>query len=227
MSSSLTPTSNLSLTGLTPYLPTLLLLTPLLSTTASLTHAYMEHLTVSSFLRAPSTTTPLARTMSRTPSTTPPSPAYIAALARATETLAPAWFVNFFSRGVYSVVGLNAVTLVAGGANVWLGRGLEGVAWRCYVVGLGAAGAHYAFVPGVAPSVERLFRMCVGGWMGEGKEEEEREGEGKEQGREGREGEAKKAVREWVGWHVVRWATVDVLAWGAFLVGGVVALTEG
>ncbi|OAL45080.1 hypothetical protein IQ07DRAFT_591914 [Pyrenochaeta sp. DS3sAY3a] len=195
---------------LSPPALTLLRLAPLLSSTASLTHAYMEYLTVSSFTVAPPTTNALSRTMlgNQAPPPTSSSPVNAAELAAANEVAAPSWFVNFFNTGVWSVIGLNSVTLLSGAVNAFLFRaGLGPRSSVLYQVGLGAAVAHYAFVPLVAGSVERLYVLCVRGERGEDA------GVGKG---------AVESVREWVGWHVWRMGSVDCVAWGAFL-GGVVS----
>lgn len=200
---------------MTSYIPalepsvllTLLRLSPLLTTTASLTHAYMESLTVSSFLSAPPTTSSLSRSL-LAPYTANPTanPNHSAVVASAHELSAPVWFVNFFHRGVWSVIGLNTLTLLSTSANLWLyGEGL-GDSRNYYLTGLAAAVAHYAFVPLVSHSVAHLYRLCAA--QEKGDEEEVKRGKG-----------AVESVREWVGWHRVRMGSVDVLAWGAFLVG--------
>lgn len=112
------------------------------------------------------------------------------------------WFVNFFNRGVWSVIGLNTVTLVSGAANLWVGIG---AARGFYITGLLAALGHYVFVPLVGPSVERLFRLCAAGEKGE-----DIGGEGKN---------ALDSVREWVSAHKIRMGTVDLVALAAFFAG--------
>jgi hypothetical protein len=58
---------------LTPPVLNFLRITPLLSTTASLTHAYMEYITTTAFIKTPPTTSLLSRTMLRgdEPTSTP------------------------------------------------------------------------------------------------------------------------------------------------------------
>jgi hypothetical protein len=189
--------------NLTPPFLTILRLTPLLSTTASLTHAYMELITTSSFLSPASITSTLSAHLLRD-TTTPSSPSNSAAVSCAKEIVAPVWFVNFFNKGVWSVVGLNSITLVSACANLWVFCEGLGDARGWYLAGLGAAVAHYAFVPLVAPSVERLFKICLAQKKGE---------------EVGRGKSAVESVREWVGVHKIRMASVDVVAWSAFLVG--------
>jgi hypothetical protein len=129
-------------------------------------------------------------------------------IAEAEQIVVPRWFVAFFNTGVRSVVGFNSITLLVAGANLGLwGEGLGG-ARKWYVGGLGAAVAHYGFVPLVGPSVRALFVMC-----------ERREGKGMEKG------SAVKSVREWVGWHNLRMGTVDIVAWMCFFVGVVEVLS--
>jgi hypothetical protein len=201
-------------TTLSPPTLTLLRLTPLLSTTASLTHAYMEFITTSSFLTPAPTTSALSKSILGIDSA-PPSPNNTAAVSTAKEIVAPVWFVNFFNKGVWSVVGFNSITLMSASANLWMfGKGLRG-ARRFYLIGLAAAGAHYAFVPLVAPSVERLFRICAAQEKGEAVGSEDKKGKS-----------AVESVREWVGVHTMRMGSVDVVAWGAFLVGVVGVLAK-
>jgi hypothetical protein len=211
--------SSTTLLGLTfsiaPPVLTLLRLTPLLSTTASLTHAYMELVTTTSFLSAPPISSALSKRILRSSASTHPStsqPTNTSAVSAATELVAPVWFVNFFNRGVWSVLGLNNLTLLSSSANLWLfGDGL-GDARMWYQVGLGGAIGHLVFVPLVAPSIERLFRICVANERGEEVEA------GKS---------AVESVREWVGVHRVRMGSVDFLAWAAFLGGVLRVLTGG
>ncbi|KAF2445533.1 hypothetical protein P171DRAFT_267185 [Karstenula rhodostoma CBS 690.94] len=194
--------------SLPPPALTLLRLAPLLSTTASLTHAYMEYLTTTSFLVPPPTSNALTRTMAKA---TAPLPHKTAPeLAAATDVVVPAWFVNFFNTGVYSVLALNGTTLFTAAANLWAVGGLGGArAW--YLAGFAAALGHLAFVPGVAGSVEGLYGLCVRGCKGERKAEDE--------------GRAAALVREWVSVHKVRWGSVDLAAWVCFGVGVVGVLT--
>jgi hypothetical protein len=206
----MTTTTLLGLTmSISPPILTLLRLAPLISTTASLAHAYMELITTSSFLSAPPTSSALSKRIIGNTSPTSPSK-NTAAVAAATNLVAPAWFVNFFNKGVWSVIGLNTITLVSASANVWgFNEGL-GSARAYYPVGLAAALGHYVFVPLVGGSVERLFRICHENERGD------HAGEGKS---------AVESVREWVGWHRVRMGSVDVVAWGAFLGGVLEVLT--
>ncbi|KAK7187307.1 hypothetical protein DPSP01_011286 [Paraphaeosphaeria sporulosa] len=196
---------------LSPRALTLLRLTPLLSTTASLTHAYMEYLTTTSFLAAPPTSNALTRTILGSTAPVPRKPTAAAALAAATDVLLPAWFVNFFNTGLWSVLALNSTTLVSAAANLWAVGGLGEASGKWYFAGFAAAVAHLAFAPAVAGSVEGLYRLCVEGCKGE---------EGKSE-----EGRAAKLLGEWVGWHKVRLWSVDVAAWVCFGVGAVEALT--
>ncbi|KAF1979774.1 hypothetical protein BU23DRAFT_105597 [Bimuria novae-zelandiae CBS 107.79] len=204
-----------TLLGLSLPLPppalTALRLTPLLTTTASLTHAYMEYLTTTSFLTAPPTHNALTFSMAagRTaPNTTTHPHKNAAQVAAALDTVVPVWFVNFFNTGVWSVIGLNSLTLLSSAANLWVVGGL-GAARGWYAAGFVGALAHYAFVPGVSGAVEGLHRLCVRGAKGE----------------VGEKGRAARLVREWVGVHKVRWATVDLVAWVGFAVGVVRVLT--
>jgi hypothetical protein len=199
---------------LTPTLLTALRIAPLLSTTASLTHAYMEYVTTSAFLFPAPTTSRLSSAMLKSSAHARgfrPSAPSAAALDAAKEGAAPAWFVAFFNTGVWSVIGLNALTLASAAANLFLfPRGL-GERRRFYMAGLVAAGAHYVFVPLVAPSVERLFGMCAALERGEGTA-----------GMEGMS--AIESVAEWVGVHKIRMATVDLVALVCFAVGCVGAV---
>jgi hypothetical protein len=206
----MTTTTLLGLTmSISPPFLTLLRIVPLLSTTASLTHAYMELVTTSSFLSAPPTSSALSKRIIGNKSPASPS-TNTAAVAAATELAAPAWFVNFFNKGVWSVIGLNSITLVSASANLWVfNEGLRS-ARAYYLVGLAAALGHYVFVPLVGGSVERLFRICHENERGD------HVGKGKS---------AVESVREWVGWHRVRMGSVDVVAWGAFLGGVLEVLT--
>ncbi|KAF2819628.1 hypothetical protein CC86DRAFT_132345 [Ophiobolus disseminans] len=184
---------------------TTLRILPLLSTTASLTHAYMELITVSAFLHAAPTRTQLSKFLLKGTSPTPtPTPAARKELQKAKTFAAPAWFVNFFNVGVWSVIGLNSLTLLSASANLWLYPENLGASRVYYLIGLGAALGHYAFVPLVGASVERLFALCAAQERGEDA------GAGKG---------AVESVREWVGVHKVRMGSVDVVAWGSFVVG--------
>lgn len=193
----------------------LLRLLPLLSSTASLTHAYMERLTTSAFLNP----APLDSAISRgIMGDAAPARSQIdqAEVERAKESVVPAWFTSVFNKGIWSVVGLNTVTLFSAGTNLLFYKaGLgEGKFW--YQAGLVAAVAHYAFVPLVGSSVRELVCMAAGRCEDESKVVKKKEREGRSVG----------LVREWVGWHTVRMCTVDVCAWGCFAVGAVGVLAE-
>lgn len=212
-----------TLLGLTLTLPspalTLLRLGPLVGSTASLTHAYMEYLTNSSFLSVPPLANSLTKSMAKDSHSGAPRNAD--AVATAKDVLVPVWFVNFFNTGLWSVIGLNTLTTASALANLflfplpqWDSAATASIVTPrpAYLVGLTAALAHYAFVPGVAGSVERLYGLCVRQARGEAV-------------KEGEKGVAEASVREWVGWHKVRMASVDVCAWVAFVVGVVGVLT--
>lgn len=122
----------------------------------------------------------------------------------------PAWFVDFFNRAVRSVIGFNSVTLLLATTNLYLFPDGLGQQRNLYVVGLTAAAAHYAFVPLVMPSVERLFLLCA---------MEEKGDEAVNQGRG-----AVECVKEWVVYHKIRMCTVDTVAWLCFALGAVKVL---
>lgn len=84
-----------------------------------------------------------------------------------------------------------------------------------YVGGAVAAFTHYAFVPLVGASVRGLVGECKEAFLRGGRKEM---GTGKKR--------AEEWLREWVGWHVVRMGTVDVVAWMCLFVGAVEALSE-
>ena len=227
-----------SLLGLTltlsPTALTALRLAPLISSTASLTHAYMEYLTNSAFLGPAPVDSSLSRFLigsdasasSQTASSQPLSSesptqaaqaAQAARVSEAKQIVLPHWFTTFFNTAIRSVIGLNSLTLLGASFNLRLADGL-GDSKILYRIGLVSALAHYAFVPLVGRSVRALIGMAAG------RKEEERE---EEKGEE-KEKEAKNAedwVKEWIGWHKVRMGTVDVLAWGSFACGAVGALT--
>jgi hypothetical protein len=195
-----------------PKMLTLLRLTPLISTTASLTHAYLEYITTSSFLTAAPTTSTLSRSMLGSYEPTP-SPGKDAKqeLERAKEIAAPAWFVSFINTAVYSVIGLNSITLISASVNLWAySEGIE-TSRAYYLTGLVAAAAHCAFIPLVAPSIERLFKLCAV------QEKGESVGEGRS---------TVKSVREWNGMHKMRVGSVDLVAWVSFAI-GVVGVDTG
>lgn len=79
--------------------------------------------------------------------------------------------------------------------------------------GLAAAVGHYAFVPAVMGAVAGLYGLCFSG------------GSEGEDGGEASESKAEELVKEWRGWHRMRWSSVDVVSWACFLVGAVDVLT--
>ncbi|KAF2477685.1 uncharacterized protein BDR25DRAFT_2990 [Lindgomyces ingoldianus] len=213
----------LSLT-LTPPLLTLLRLSPLLSSTASLTHAYMELVTTSSFLAAAPTTSALTTTITKNPATPTStlSAASGAALESAKDLAIPAWFTNFFNRALWSVIGFNTITTCTAAANLFLFPLSQTSApdtlfapKNLYAAGLVFAIGHYVGVPLVAPSVEALMKMCVEQEKG-GKEVMEAKKE---------KGKARELLAQWVGVHKVRMGTVDLWAWCCFTIGAVGALS--
>ena len=186
----------------------LLRLLPLLSSTASLTHAYMERLTTSAFLGPAPVDSAISRGLMGDAAPTK-SQNDQSGVERAKESVVPAWFTSFFNKGIWSVVGLNSITLFSAGANLLFyedGLG-ENKVW--YQAGLVAAMTHYAFVPLVGRSVRELLCMAAGKCEYESKVVDKKAGEGRAVG----------LVRERVGWHTVRMCTVDVCAWGCFAVG--------
>ncbi|KAJ4992594.1 integral membrane protein [Stagonosporopsis vannaccii] len=226
----------LSLT-LTPPALTAIRIAPLLTSTASLTHAYMEWLTNSSFLVAAPVESRLSVLMrgvaQRAVSANAIADAEMGTviegeekqkkhvnadvdvrqkeeLEKAKQLVVPEWFTNFFNTGVRSVIGLNTLTLLFAGVNLLLPQGL-GASKRFYQLGLVGTVAHYAFVPLVSRSVRALIGLAAA-QAGTG---EEGEGEGK----------AVEWVREWVGYHKMRMCSVDLLAWGCFIWGGVHVVT--
>jgi hypothetical protein len=192
--------------SLTPTMLTVLRIAPLLSTTASITHAYMEWLTNSSCIwPAP------VRASSTKPKTAEEARAADAELEKSKDIVVPIWFTNFFNTGVISVIGLNSITLISSSLNAFaFSKGL-GPSRKFYQIGLVAALGHYAFVPLVANSVWGLMEMCT----------ERVNGKETDRGK----GKAEAYVREWVGAHKIRMATVDLLAWVCFWVGCVGAVT--
>lgn len=218
----MTTTNVLGLTlTLTPAALTAIRIAPLLSSTASITHAYMEWVTTSSFLSpAPihSTTSRFimgAKTDSKKTSDKTPSGKDCVGtlngqnsatgtnteLAKAKELVIPDWFTQVFNTAVFSVVGFNSLTLMSASVNLLVSfkfpriRGQEST--KFYAAGLVAAVAHYAFVPLVGRSIRGLMRLCAGLESG---------GEGK----------AVQWMREWVEWHTIRMVTVDAIAWVCF-----------
>jgi len=218
-----------SLLGLTlilsPAALTALRIAPLLTSTASLTHGYMEWVTTSSFLGPAPLDTAINRIVlgADAPSSKVAAGAIAQgtdaktekdkSLERANQIVVPYWFTKFFNTAVFSVVGLNSMTLIAASCNLLIPS--EHPAWEgsksFYTAGLVAAVGHYAFVPFVGKSVRGLIGTCI-----------ERASDGRETGEDGK---AVEWVREWVGWHKVRMGTVDVVAWGCFAWGVVGALT--
>lgn len=211
-----------TLLGLTLTLPpsalTALRITPLISSTASLTHAYMEWLTNSSFLVPAPVDSSLSRFLlgPEAPPETPSSSSLTPddELEKAKDLVAPEWFTNFFDTGVVSVIGFNTATLVSASLNLAFPEEL-GESKIFYQIGLVAAVGHYAFVPLVGRSVRGLIGMAAG----------RRGSAGGKSGEAGGEGKAVEWVREWVGFHKIRMSTIDVLAWGCFAWGVVGAVT--
>mgnify|MGYP004509623489 CR=1 FL=1 len=209
---------------LTPTALSALRIAPLLSSTASLTHAYIEWLTNSAFLVPAPVDSSLSRFLLG-PDAPPKAASQSASAAsapdaeleRAKQLVVPEWFTNFFNTGVISVIGFNSVTLLSASLNLLFSEGLE-ASKVFYQAGLAAAVGHYAFVPLVGRSVRALTGLAAGRAQG-----------GKTEGLKGkREGEDIKAVewvREWVGYHMVRMSTVDALAWSSFAWGVVRAVT--
>src|SRR5690242_14243739 len=200
---------------LTPPALAALRIAPLLSSTASLTHAYMEWLTNSSFLVPAPVDSKLSVFMrgaappagvSNETKTATKDVEKRKELEDAKQLVVPEWFTNFFNTGVCSVIGLNTFTLLSAGANLALPQGL-GESKHFYQLGLVAAVAHYAFVPLVGKSVRALIEIAAAqadaGAKGEGK------------------GRAVEWVREWVRYHEMRVCSVDLLAWGCFVWGAV------
>jgi hypothetical protein len=201
---------------LSPALLTALRLAPLVSSTASLTHAYMESVTTASFLGPAPIDSGLSRLLLG-----PDAPASSKGdgkagdhkaekeLEGAMDFAAPNWFVKFFNTAIWSVIGFNSVTLLSASLNLVFGESLQ-ESRVFYGLGLAAAAAHYAFVPAVGASVRGLFEMCAA----------------RESGEEViQNGKAVELVREWNGWHNIRMGSVDVVAWGCFAWGVVQALT--
>ncbi|KAJ4375290.1 hypothetical protein N0V83_002376 [Neocucurbitaria cava] len=143
----------------------------------------MEYITTSSFLAPAPTTSSSTPTTSPTTSTGGINEGELE-LEEAKQLVLPPWFTSFFTRAVWSVIGLNSITLLSAGANVFLfPEGLLGKKRYYYAGGLAAALAHYAFVPLIAPSVEALLRMCAAQSQEKGKERGgEKEGGVKEGG---------------------------------------------
>jgi len=194
--------------ALAPYLRTTLHILPLMSSTASLTHAYMEALTTDAFLHPAPTTSALTRALAKETASSLPSTTKTEA---AKDLLIPIWFTNFFHAAVYSVITFNTLTTTSAAANLYLyPNELGSTGSRTYyAAGLTAALAHFAFVPAVAGSIERLFKMCVA----------------QAKGQVVQGGAAANTLREWNARHRVRMMTVDLCAWVCFSVGVVGFLT--
>ena len=196
--------------SLSPTALVALRLLPLLSTTASLTHAYMEWLTNSSFIGSAPVDSYLSQflTSPSTSLTTESSDTAKQNIEAAKQIVVPEWFTSFFNTGVLSVVGLNTLTLSSALSNLLVSEGLQ-ESKVFYQAGLVAAVGHYAFVPIVAPSISAL--ICMAALQRKGDELEVTE---VDKG-------AVEWIGEWVGWHKVRMSTVDVVAWGCFAWGAI------
>lgn len=211
---------------LTPAALTALRIAPLVSSTASLTHAYMEWVTNSSFLGAAPLDSAISRLILGVDARPRDSKAATVEpgieLKKAKDVVIPYWFTKFFNTGVVSVVGLNSLTLLSASLNLLLPSSHAGweASKKYYVVGLASAAAHYVFVPLVGRSVKALMVMAAEQARGSAKGDVD----GKE---EIGEGKAAEWVREWVGWHRIRMVTVDLVAWNCFAWGviGAVRLT--
>jgi hypothetical protein len=175
----------------------------------------MEWVATSSFLYAPSLHTRFSRkTTKASPAPLEQTPDRKNEVAKASEVVAPIWFVNFFNKALWSVIGFNAITGYSAMANVFLFPSGLGDHRRIYAVGLAGAVGHYAFVPAVMWSVEALFKKC-----------DAQEKGSVEKHQEGRS--ATDLVRAWVNAHKIRMCTVDLLTWACFAVGVVNVLTPG
>lgn len=200
---------------LTPPLLTALRIVPLVGSTASLTHAWVEWVATSSFLHAPTLHPGVSPKAIKAPSAPlEQTPDRKAEVAKASEVVVPIWFVNFFNKALWSVIGLNAITGYSAMANVFLFPSGLGEHRRIYTVGLASAVAHYAFVPAVMWSVEALFKIY-----------DTQEKGSAEKHQEGRS--ATDLVRAWVNVHKIRMCTVDLVTWACFAVGVVNVLTTG
>jgi hypothetical protein len=215
---------DMSLT-LSPPSLTLLRLLPLLGTTASMTHAYMELVTISSFYRTPPTMSLVSRNILSKTEHVQETPRLASAesevyqeaeVEKAKDVVIPIWFVTWFNTAVWSVIALNNITTFSALANVFLFPGGLGESKKLYIWGLVAAVGHYAFVPGVSVSVGALFRMCV----------ERKRGESDQSRNGSQSGRAVKAARKWIGVHKVRMATVDLAALLCFGFGVVGVLSQ-
>jgi hypothetical protein len=212
--------------SLSPPSLVFLRLLPLIGTTASMTHAYMELVTVSSFYRTPPTRSLVSRNVLSKAGYVQGTPRSVSAPAsaeqaveveKAKDVAIPIWFVTWFNTAVWSVIALNNVTTFSALANLFLFPGGLGESKKLYFAGLVAAVGHFAFVPGVTGSVGALFRMCA----------ERERGEGDQSSNGSQSGRATKAAREWIGVHRVRMATVDLAALLCFGFGAVGVLSQG
>ncbi|PWY93556.1 hypothetical protein BO94DRAFT_511208 [Aspergillus sclerotioniger CBS 115572] len=117
------------------------------------------------------------------------------------ETLLPSYFGVFFRRGVVRVLGLLALTLTGGGWNIRM-QPRQSPSWSWYVAGTAFAASHLLFVPAIAPKVHAIA------------EDKSR-------------GESTRDLEGWLAVHRVRTWTVDLAAWGCFVVGMVVSREGG
>ncbi|KAJ5297390.1 hypothetical protein PENANT_c005G09616 [Penicillium antarcticum] len=117
--------------------PQILLQTiPLATSTGTLAHAILEHITFNAFL---------------TPSIRQPS-----------DTILPTWFERVFKRSVWTVLALNMSTISSAAATLFMNRYRPSQSRPLqttffYWVGLVGAIGHLAFVPFVAGPVQRIF----------------------------------------------------------------------
>lgn len=196
---------------LTPTVLTALRILPLTTATVSLTHAYMEWVTSSSFVGPAPVDSSISRFLINK------SIREISAIKTdinateqaqkdveaAKELMIPEWFTHFFNTGVLSVIGFNNLALVAAALNLNFDHEL-GDSKIFYQAGLGLAVAHYAFVPLVAPSISALIGMAA------------RRRKGAVLRLTGGEKEAIDWIREWFGYHKLGMSTVDLFAWICF-----------
>lgn len=209
---------------ISPPLLIALRIAPLLGTSCSLVHAYCELITTSAFLNPPPINNTLSvLTAGHTPSPTSTSTSGIkqeeGEIAHAKSIVLPIWFVNFFNRGVFSVVALNALTLNSSLANVLLFPEGLGEYRSVWVTGLAAAVGHLLFFPAVQPSIRALYRLCV---------RQQTDGEAREMGVAKDKGKsAEEWMREWNGVHRMRMFSVDLVAWGCFAWGVIGVLSRG
>ncbi|KAF2195012.1 hypothetical protein K469DRAFT_698579 [Zopfia rhizophila CBS 207.26] len=184
---------------LTPPLLAALRIAPLLGTTATLAHAYMEETTTRSLFTPTPSQSPLVKSIIKPiQPTKEPTSSSIAEKESAQNIAIPVYFTTWFNRGVWGVIGINAISTWSAVGNLLVGGLGESRKW--YVAGLVTTISHFLFVPLVVPSVQGLMRMCVE----------------QEKGGKGEEGRAKELVREWNGVHRIRMCTVDLVAWGSF-----------